>query len=182
MKRRQLNGFLCASALLLAGCAGAQAPAATGPLAASSTACGGAAFAKEALERINRWRASARSCGTAGRFAAAPPVTWNDALVRAAAGHTRDMAQRRYFAHARPGGPTLQQRIDDAGYPWRAIGENIAAGPDSVAAAIEGWQRSDPHCANLMSPDFTEVGLACVPASAGDRHDRYWTLDFGKPR
>jgi uncharacterized protein YkwD len=33
-----------------------------------------------------------------------------------------------------------------------------------------------------MSPDFTEVGLACVPATAGDRYDRYWTLDFGKPR
>lgn len=182
MKPRQLNMFFCAGALLLAGCAGAQAPAASGPVAASSAGCGGAAFAKEALERINRWRASARSCGTAGRFAAVPPLVWNDALARAALDHSRDMAQRRYFAHARPDGRTLRQRIDDVGYSWRAIGENIAAGPDTVAAAVEGWQRSDPHCANLMSPDFTEVGLACVPASAGDRYDRYWTLDFGKPR
>jgi uncharacterized protein YkwD len=179
MKWRRLSGCFFGGALLLAGCAGAQSPA---PRTAASAACGGPAFAKEALERVNRFRAAARSCGTAGRFAAAPPLAWNEALARAAAGHSGDMAQRRYFAHARRDGRTLQQRIDDAGYAWRAIGENIAAGPDTVAAAVEGWQRSDPHCANLMSPDFTEIGLACVPASTGDRYDHYWTLDFGKPR
>jgi uncharacterized protein YkwD len=169
-------------AMLVAGCADAQEPVVAPSKSVSSAACGAAASAQEALARINRFRAAPRSCGAEGRFAAVPPVRWNDALARAAADHAGDMAQRRYFAHVRAGGPSLQQRVEKVGYDWRAIGENIAAGPGSVAAAVEGWQRSDPHCANLMSPDFSEIGLACTPATRGDRYDNYWTLDFGKRR
>jgi uncharacterized protein YkwD len=33
-----------------------------------------------------------------------------------------------------------------------------------------------------MNPDFSEVGLACVPGNAGDDYRTYWTMDLARPR
>jgi uncharacterized protein YkwD len=144
--------------------------------------CGLSAFAEEALQHINRFRASPRRCGAQGAFAAAPPLVWNARLAEAAGAHSSDMASRHYFSHDSRDGRGVQDRVEAAGYRWRALGENIAAGPETLVAVVTGWQRSDSHCANLMNPVFAEAGLACVAAAQGDRYGRYWTLDLGAPR
>ena len=155
-----------------------QAQPAGAPCEASPTP----AFAQEALDRINQFRASKRSCGRRGSFAPARALTWNGWLAQAADAHSRDMAQRNYFSHDSRDGRNLKDRVEAAGYAWRALGENIAAGAPTVPVVMAGWQRSDEHCANLMNPEFTEVGLACMPSPAGAAYKTYWTMDFGRPR
>lgn len=54
----------------------------------------------------------------------------------------------------------LAKRASRAGYRWRAIAENIAAGQMNAAVAVQGWLNSRGHCANLMSPVYTEMGAA----------------------
>ncbi|MEO6407730.1 MAG: CAP domain-containing protein, partial [Burkholderiaceae bacterium] len=120
-------------------------------------------------------------CRSAGRFGAAPAVAWNDRLTQAAAAHSQDMALKNYFSHTSADGRTLVDRINATGYPWSSIGENIAAGYPSVNAVVDGWIASDGHCANLMNPNFRDVGFACVPGAGSSTYRTYWTLDLAKP-
>src|SRR5450830_1434554 len=112
------------------------------------------------------------------RFAAAPPLTWNADLGTAAQGHSQAMANDNYFAHQDPNGDMPWDRAKAAGYGGRQIGENIAAGQRSPGKAMEGWLASPGHCANLMSPMFTQVGAASAANSRSD-NGVYWTMLFG---
>jgi uncharacterized protein YkwD len=165
--------------LALAACAGTpssngQNPSPPTPPSADS----GALNATTMLNAINTARASARSCGSKA-FAAAPAVRWSTKLEAAAKAHSTDMRDRDYFAHEHPSGPKLSQRLATVGYTWSAYGENIAAGYGSLEAVMKGWLNSPGHCANIMSANFTEVGLALVN---GGSKRTYWTMDLGKPR
>ena len=92
-----------------------------------------ASDAKTVRERVlllvNQARAQARSCG-GSRFAAVPALTLSAPLTGAALSHARDMASRNFFEHQGSDGSTVAVRAARAGYEWRSIGENIAAGPD----------------------------------------------------
>jgi uncharacterized protein YkwD len=133
------------------------------------------------LELVNRARAAPRACGGKS-FGAAPPVRWNDTLAEASRRHAADMARHNYFSHRGRDGSDPGQRIERAGYRYRATGENIAAGgrmtPDD---AVAGWVRSPAHCANLMSPAFTEMGAAFAIDAASEM-GVYWAQAFGRPR
>jgi len=188
---RALFMFACAGpALMLSGCGGSgsdtapstpvtQAPAVT-PVELS--VCGLSGFADRALVRINQLRAAGANCGASGTFAATTPVTWNTLLTRAADAHSQDMAAKNYFSHTSQDGRDPGARITVTGYVWRTYGENIAAGYSTVDSVMDGWTASPGHCANLMNPAFTELGLACVPGSSTTTYGNYWTMDLAAPR
>ena len=133
----------------------------------------------EALAAINAARAAPRNCGEE-RFEAAAPLRWNDALTQAALAHSSDMAAHRYFSHTEKNGSVVDDRASRAGYAWRRIGENIAAGQKSVAEAVASWLDSPGHCANIMNPGFDEMGLAI--AVNPQRGRVYWTQVLGRGR
>lgn len=173
--------------LLLAACGGgsvtssAAAPTAGAslPLAAAEVGCGESDFREHALAAINQRRAAGATCGGNGNFPGAAALTWSDALLQASLGHSKDMAERNYFAHESPEGGTLSMRIDATGYAWSSIGENIARGPASASAVVELWMASPGHCKNIMTAGFRHIGMAC--AQAGNS-SRYYTLDLAAPR
>ena len=139
-------------------------------------------FAAGALARINQYRAAGADCRSGGSYAPATALVWSDLLTQAAAGHSLDMASKNYFSHTSADGRTMVNRIDATGYQWSALGENIAAGYPSVNAVVDGWLQSDGHCANLMNPNFRDMGLACAAGAPTSTYRTYWTLDLGKPR
>ncbi len=145
------------------------------PAAADAEATG-----QRVLELVNRARSQARTCGDR-RLPAAGPLRLNSLLGRAALGHSEDMAGNGFFGHDGSDGSTVMVRATRAGYAGRAIGENVAAGQATPEAAVDGWVKSPPHCANLMNAVFTEMGIAFVvnPASPTGI---YWTQVFGTPR
>jgi len=160
------------------------------------------------LDAINNARLTQQDCGAEGIKAAVAPLTWNDKLYTIAAEHSTDLAAwnngvvieaeaRDNFSHTGSGtdsdwtaqvhhlerGSTIGERVDNSGYAWRAYGENIAAGTNTSTAvqAVQQWLDSPPHCANLMSSLYTEVGMAMV--EDGDSfYTNYWTQNFGAPR
>ncbi|ALK95625.1 hypothetical protein AB595_19360 [Massilia sp. WF1] len=138
------------------------------------------AFGQELLALVNAARATPRSCGVQA-FGAAPPLTWNEILARAALGHSRDMAMKRYFKHKEPGGSDPSTRATQAGYRWRQISENIASGQRTVAEVVAGWLDSPGHCANIMNPAVTEMGAAYAVNPASENRTLYWTQMFGRP-
>lgn len=138
------------------------------------------AVGRRVLELVNQARAQPRECG-AQKYPAAGPLRLNETLSRAAAGHSEDMAGKGFFSHDGSDGSTALVRVTRTGYAGRAVGENIAAGQTTPEAAVEGWIKSPPHCANLMNPVFTEMGIAYA-VNILSPTGIYWTQVFGTPR
>lgn len=145
------------------------------------------------LEAINVARGNIQSCGAYGDYDATNSVTWNNALYKAAYEHSYDLANSNTFSHTGSNtqyditaqqqslnqGSSFSQRMENNGYiNWTTIGENISAGYSTVQAVVDGWLASDGHCANMMNPNFTEVGLALV-YKADTQYKYYWTQNFG---
>lgn len=131
------------------------------------------------LELTNAARSRPRRCGSES-FAAAPPVTLSAKLARAALEHSRDMAAHNIFDHIGSRGDSPGERMTQAGYRWRLAGENIASGMTSADAVMNGWLGSPHHCQNIMTPGFTEMGVA-YDYDPGSADGIYWTQVFGTP-
>jgi len=131
------------------------------------------------LELVNRARAQPRRCGGED-FSPAAALHLSSVLERAAGIHARDMADRGSMSHAGRDGSTPSQRVTRTGYQWSAVGENIAAGQRDADSAVKSWLSSPGHCANLMSPDYTEVGVAFA-TNAASQAGIYWAQVFAAP-
>jgi len=133
-----------------------------------------------ALSLVNAARAKARKCGQT-RFEAAPPLTLSAVLSRAALIHSQDMANKHFFEHQGSDGSTVGIRTARVGYQWRTVGENIAIGVQTPEDVVQGWLDSPGHCANIMAPGFTEMGIAFV-ADRKSEAGIYWTQVLAAPR
>jgi len=131
------------------------------------------------LELVNRARAQSRRCGGTD-FAPAAALRPSSVLERAAGAHALDMADRGSMSHAGRNGSTPSQRVTRTGYQWLAVGENIAAGQRDADSVVRSWLSSPGHCANLMSPDYTEVGVAFATNTASQA-GIYWAQVFAAP-
>jgi uncharacterized protein YkwD len=131
------------------------------------------------LALVNEARAGPRRCGWK-RFDAAPPLSRSATLDRAALGHARDMAAHSNPGHTGSDGSTPDARATRAGYRWRKVAENVAAGQQTPEEVVADWVKSARHCANLMDPAYTEMGIgfAADPESAAGI---YWSQVFGTP-
>ncbi len=153
---------------------------------ASDTVCpavGREGIKKDMLAYINNARVEGRQCGSE-YYPPASYVVWNDLLADAAMKHSEDMADNDFYAHFSSDGSDHSKRLTDAGYRWRACGENIHLGVNSSREAVESWLKSPGHCANIMRSVFTEIGAGAVKgecSDCGDCYVLYWTLNMAKP-
>ena len=85
------------------------------------------------------------------------------------------MAVRGYFSHDAPDGTDFADRAREEGFTGGTVGENIAAGSPTPAGVMDGWMASPGHCANIMSVDFTHIGVGVYEHQG----ERYWTQVFG---
>lgn len=138
------------------------------------------AAAHRVLALVNQARSRERNCGNR-HFGVAAPVAWNAKLEQAAALHAADMAEYQYLEHKGRDGSTPSQRIARAGYRWRSIGENVAAGQPSPEEVVDDWLSSPGHCANIMEPKFTEMGAAFT-VNMSTAAAVYWAQEFGLPK
>src|SRR3954447_15862309 len=96
-----------------------------------------------------------------------PPLTSNDLLAKAAVGMCQRMVTEHFFAHETPDGKSVVDRVDPTGYipnsgDW-VVGENLAWGSGSLLtpeAIVNGWMNSPGHKANILGPDYKDIGLA----------------------
>jgi uncharacterized protein YkwD len=106
------------------------------------------------------------------------PLNWNPQLQDAAQTYSEVLASSGCFAHTCGPVPNFADRDGQAGYSdWSSIGENIAAGYPTPEAVVAGWMASPGHRENILSPQFTELGVGV--ASGGDKFGTYWTEEFG---
>jgi uncharacterized protein YkwD len=130
------------------------------------------------VELVNAARSNGRRCGSE-RFPAAPSLSVSQKLDKAADGHARDMAKRKFFEHRGSDGSQPKDRVLRTGYQPRLTGENIAYGPESAEEVVEGWLASPGHCANIMDSRFQNIGIGL--ATGRKRGQIYWVQTFGAP-
>jgi stress response protein SCP2 len=100
-------------------------------------------------------------------------------LAAAAQAHSADMVRRGFFAHESPDGRQVWDRAVAAGYAYRKVAENIAAGQRTAEEVVRGWMGSPGHRANILDGDLTQIG---VGRADGGSYGVYWTQVFGTPR
>jgi uncharacterized protein YkwD len=96
-----------------------------------------------------------------------PALKANAQLQQAAAGMANRMVSEKFFSHETPDGKTVVDRVEPTGYipdsgDW-AVGENLAwgdPGVDTPQAVVNGWLNSAGHRANMLAPDYKDLGLA----------------------
>jgi len=138
------------------------------------------AVERRVLALVNAARATPRKCGR-DAYAAAGPVVLSRTLSDVALAHALEMAARGVLEHRGADGSNSAERITRAGYAWQAAGENIAAGQQTAEAVVAAWLSSPGHCATLMGPRFTEMGIAFALAPSRNP-SIYWTQLFATPR
>jgi uncharacterized protein YkwD len=106
------------------------------------------------------------------------PLALNGQLNDVARGYSEVLATSGCFEHTCGPVPQFQDRAGQAGYTgWNALGENIAAGYPTADAVVAGWMASADHRANILSPQFTEMGIGLV--NGGGKFGTYWAQEFG---
>ena len=115
---------------------------------------------QEACELVNQMRA---------QYGLQPLIIDEDLSVKARI-KSNDMKVNNYFSHTSPtyGSPfTMMQNL---GISYRTAGENIAMGYTTAEAVVNAWMNSEGHRANILSSNYTSMGIGYV--------DGYWTQWF----
>jgi uncharacterized protein YkwD len=106
------------------------------------------------------------------------PLELSPALEDSAQSYSQVLASSGCFDHTCGPVPNFADRDGQAGYTdWTDIGENIAAGFPTPEAVVESWMNSPGHRANILSAQFTEIGVGMT--SGGGQYGTYWTQEFG---
>ncbi|MEL6319305.1 MAG: CAP domain-containing protein [Cyanobacteria bacterium J06626_14] len=111
------------------------------------------------------------------------PLVIDQDLDEAADIHSKNMADQDFFSHTGKDGSRPWDRAERAGYESRTVGENIAAGYRTPEAVVQGWIDSPGHRANMLNPNYNEIGLGYYYLQ-DDRgsvnYNSYWTQLFGR--
>lgn len=116
------------------------------------------------------------------------PFKENPKLDAAARVHSADMVAKQYFDHVGTDGTDPVDRLRAVGYipsagAW-TIGENLAWGTGALATPkeiVSAWMKSAGHRANILRPQFKEIGFGVVVGNprAKDGAGATYTNAFG---
>lgn len=79
------------------------------------------------------------------------------------------------FSHTRPNGSGFESALKEQGASYTSAGENIAWGQKSAQEVVTAWMNSAGHRANILSPNFTQIGVGHYQSASGTQ---YWTQLF----
>jgi uncharacterized protein YkwD len=91
------------------------------------------------------------------------PVRFSPPLSFLARKHSQDMAQREDISHLSTSGETYSNRLVEGGFYFIKNGENVAYSQTFMPEFIhKGFMNSPGHRANVLDPDFDELGIGVV--------------------
>lgn len=127
------------------------APTVTKPSATTSTTASSnkATFATQVIMLVNKERAKQ----------GLPALKVNKPLNTVALDKAKDMSINKYFSHTSPTYGSPFDMMKKYGISYRYAGENIAKGQRTPEEVMKAWMNSDGHRKNIMSPNFTMIGV-----------------------
>lgn len=127
---------------------------------------------EKAIELVNKERAAN----------GLSPVAENTLLTKAAEAKADDMVKNDYFAHTSPAGETPWYWLKEAGYSYRAAGENLAINYSDPKEQHKAWMKSTTHRANILNSRFEEIGMATRHGRINGKDATVTVQLFGAPR
>lgn len=109
------------------------------------------------------------------------PVSLDSRLASAAYNKGQDMLAKGYWAHFGPNGESPWQFIIAAGYSYKYAGENLAKDFSNTAAIHQAWMNSPTHRANIVKPEYTNIGLSVVEGTMDGQPTIIVVQMFGTP-
>jgi len=103
------------------------------------------------------------------------PLKENVKLSSVARTKSEDMVAKNYFSHTSPTYGSPFDMMKQFGITYTAAGENIAMGQQTAASVMSSWMNSPGHRANILSGNFTEIGVGVAKDKSGTI---YWTQQF----
>ena len=109
-----------------------------------------AAYVKKIFELVNKERAKA---GLA-------PLVLNEKLCEMGKIKLQDMDDQKYSSHTSPVYGSPSEMAKTLGITDKGCGENLAwsSTPEN---AMNAWMNSEGHRANILNPEYTQIGIAC---------------------
>lgn len=95
------------------------------------------------------------------------PLRADAELMQAAMDKARDMFAKGYWDHYGPNGESPWQFIRAEGIEYSVAGENLGKGFSDVNKLNQAWLNSPAHRANIVKPEFNEVGVAVMDGTLG---------------
>ena len=88
------------------------------------------------------------------------PFKFNPKLLSSSKRKTEDMINKQYFEHVSPDGKSVSDLGSEVGYNYIIMGENLALGDFTDSAdLLEAWMNSPGHRANILNPNYQELGV-----------------------
>lgn len=103
------------------------------------------------------------------------PLKDNSQLSNVARTKSEDMVAKNYFSHTSPTYGSPFDMMKKFGITYTSAGENIAMGQQTAASVMSSWMNSSGHKANILSKNFTEIGVGVAKDKSGSI---YWTQQF----
>ena len=111
------------------------------------------------LAQGDAYQVIAAAVNQARADAGLPPLAVNGLLDQAAQNHVNDMITNYVYGHYGSDGSTVKMRVARTGYsqsPW--VSENWVSAGDP-ASAMRWWMNDYVHRVNILSSNWTEVGI-----------------------
>lgn len=106
----------------------------------------------------------------------------NPELSQAAKSKAADMIKRGYWSHNTPDGKEPWIFISQSGYSYLHAGENLARDYPSAESAVSAWMNSGSHRANMLNPNYQDIGVAVVEGKIKGVETTFIVQMFGKPQ
>lgn len=111
-----------------------------------------------------------------------PNLKINPELSQAAQSKAADMIKRGYWSHNTPDGKEPWIFISQSGYSYLHAGENLARDYSSAESAVSAWMNSGSHRANMLNPNYQDIGVAVVEGRVRGVETTFIVQMFGKPQ
>ncbi len=109
------------------------------------------------------------------------PLKKNGPLTVAAQLKGNDMLAKGYWAHVSPDGKEPWHWIAQAGYSYNRAGENLAKDFKDTISVTQAWMASPGHRANILNPNYKEIGVAVVSGPFNGYDTVIVVQMFGEP-
>jgi len=117
---------------------------------ATSQPTNASSYAAQVVTLVNQERAKA----------GLSPLSSHEALANMAMVKAKDMKNNNYFDHNSPTYGSPFDMMKSFGISYRYAGENIAMGQRTPQEVMNAWMNSPGHKANILSKNFTSIGVA----------------------
>lgn len=106
-------------------------------------------------------------------------LTASEELRKAAEAKAADMIKNGYFNHISPQGIAPWFWMEKNGYDYYYAGENLARGFIDANSVFNAWMRSKTHRANILNPNYSDMGIAVVSTEISGKKTNIIVQMFG---